>query len=66
MLLGGLCDAPSLGMHLYMLVTVQTCGGSFVVSFAIAVKTQFIEKHNNPGTYHAYEWYMFVIYHGFL
>jgi hypothetical protein len=44
-------------MHLYMLV--QTCGGSFVVSFA--VKTQVIEKHNNPGIDHAYEWYMFVI-----
>ncbi len=62
MLLGGLCGAPRLDMHLYILV--QTCGGSFVVSFA--VKTQFIEKHNNPGIYHAYEWYMFVIYHGFL
>jgi hypothetical protein len=70
MLLEGLCDAPRLGMHLYMLVHWQTCGhgGTFVVSFASEVKTQFIEKHNNdPGIYHAYEWYtILVIYHGYL
>ncbi len=62
--LEGLCDAPRLGMHLYMLV--QTCCGSFMVFFA--VKTQFIEKHNNPGIYHAYVWYLLrlVMYHGYL
>jgi hypothetical protein len=39
---------PRLGMHLYMLV--QTCCGSFVVSFA--VKTQFIAKHILVCTMH--------------
>ena len=38
----GLCDAPRLGMHVYMLV--QTCGGSFMVAFG--VKTQRIQNHN--------------------
>jgi hypothetical protein len=50
MLWEGLCDAPRLGMQLYMLV--QTCGGSFVVSFA--VNTQFIAK-----TYYYYYYYYY-------
>ncbi len=42
MLFKGSCDAPRLGMHLYMLAL--TSGGSFII--CLDVKTQRIEKHN--------------------
>ena len=58
----GLCDAPCLGMHVYMLV--QTCGGSFMVAFT--VKTQRVQNHNMTGIHHSYEWYMTVIFHVYL
>ena len=57
MLVEGLRDVPSLGMHLYILV--QTSSGHFAIYFS--VQTQLIGKHNNLSIYQEYTWYTLYI-----